>query len=451
MEIRFKYLFLFLSIVQLSLIVQGDEFVTLWAPKTILKSQTYSAVILPTKLQGKTEVALQFRNYNLTKQLVSGKAVRIDYPDKVKGSKTEVNLIMTLHVDEPIDKNQVASICSTKSLKIKIDNREHVTFIQTDKPIYKPGDEVKVKILVVDRDIKPFHMNNIDVDIIDPLNRTIAHFDDLDDENLGVVEFRFSLGTQTVLGDWTIQVKIDRSQRIKAVKSFSVQKFVLPSFEVFVDIPDQHVLASSQVTVSFYAKYPFGEFVTGNAELSIIGVNSKKVYLQNNFTNVDGVQKLSYKLQKDLSISNNTETEFEAVVTFTEPESKLSYKKSTNFYVHTGKRHKIVAKHPEKFLAGQAFTIKIIITDWKDQRISINSKHVNLTMEVKIEEHLNLSTISLDLLNGTADYDFMVPEGTTGLKLWIEYLNADKYEKTIEMGNVKVGIDDLEVYHVPKK
>ncbi|KAL7011283.1 hypothetical protein ACKWTF_014214 [Chironomus riparius] len=446
MEIPIINLIFFVRLINFFQIVQGNEFVTLWAQKTILKDQQFSAVILPTKLQGKTEVALQFRNFNLTKNLESGKAVRIEYPDKVKGSRKEVNLIMTLHVDERIDKNEVVQICSTKSLKIKIDNRAYHTFIQTDKPIYKPGDEVKIKVLALDRSIKPFHMNNIAVDIIDPLNRSIAHFDELDDPSFGVFEGRFNLSTQTVLGDWTIQVVIDRSKLI-TLKRFAVQKYTFPLFDVFVDISDQHVLASSEVTISFYAKYPFGEFVTGSAELNIIDVKNRKSYLKHNYS-IDGIQKLTYKLS-DLNLGKE-DMELEAVVTFTEPESTLSYKKSARFFVHTDMRHKIVAKHPEKFLSGQLFTVKIIINDWKDQRVAINSTEAILTVVLKVNDEWNRTRLNLELFKGIASEDVMVPKEAVGLKIKIEFLDSEKYEKTVILGNVEVGINDLEVYHLPK-
>lgn len=37
------------------------------------------------------------------------------------------------------------------------------TFIQTDKAMYKPGDKVQFRVIVVDRDLNPAKIKNMDI------------------------------------------------------------------------------------------------------------------------------------------------------------------------------------------------------------------------------------------------------------------------------------------------
>ena len=42
-----------------------------------------------------------------------------------------------------------------RQVGIKKKTTAHVTFVETDKPVYKPGDLVRVRLLTVDADLKP--------------------------------------------------------------------------------------------------------------------------------------------------------------------------------------------------------------------------------------------------------------------------------------------------------
>jgi len=46
-----------------------------------------------------------------------------------------------------------------------------------DKPIFKHVDTVKFRIIVVDRHLKPYHMNNIEIKISDPSTQISFQFD----------------------------------------------------------------------------------------------------------------------------------------------------------------------------------------------------------------------------------------------------------------------------------
>lgn len=51
----------------------------------------------------------------------------------------------------------------TNEISINLPTKNQSVFIQTDKAMYKPGDKVKFRVLVLDSDTKPATVNNMNV------------------------------------------------------------------------------------------------------------------------------------------------------------------------------------------------------------------------------------------------------------------------------------------------
>lgn len=68
----------------------------------------------------------------------------------------------------------------------------------------------------------------------------------------GVFSDEIQLSSYPVLGDWTISVK---SGGKETTKKFTVAEYVLPKFEVTVDVPQHATFSNSKVPVNVYAKW----------------------------------------------------------------------------------------------------------------------------------------------------------------------------------------------------
>lgn len=62
--------------------------------------------------------------------------------------------VARLRLKVRFDKHPDYSINSEKEVYIEHDS--HVTFVETDKPVYKPGQDVNIRILMVKHDLKPW-------------------------------------------------------------------------------------------------------------------------------------------------------------------------------------------------------------------------------------------------------------------------------------------------------
>ncbi|XP_070504691.1 CD109 antigen-like [Chironomus tepperi] len=424
-----------------------DGFVAIWAPKNLNQYQNFNITFLTRDIPEQYVVGIEFRENFTNLILKNDEFITVFLGNsKVVNVNKKISLAITLYSNKKGN-------CSTKQFFITPEPRSYYTFIQTDKPIYKPGDEIKFRVLVIDRKLKPLHMNNIKVDFIDPQNRVIQSFDDLETQHIGVFENSFKLSTSTVLGDWKIQAVVDKKEQFLEQKSFSVQKYVLPLFEVQVETDEKNYLIEDDMGILFYAKYSFGEFVTGNAEFVIRNINTEQIYLRKTFENVVEDQSLSYNIKDDFKLKKIDEVnKLEAIVKFTEPQSGITFNKSTIFYVHKNPRYKIVPLHPPTFIPGTKFELKVLIKDYKDEQVMDHDEDVVLKFTYVIKGRTpKPKSKYLQFEDGYAKENLIIPKQVIKLNLEIKFANSETYSKEILSGAANSAIKGLLVDHTPLK
>ncbi|TRY62333.1 hypothetical protein DNTS_025869, partial [Danionella cerebrum] len=147
---------------------------------------------------------------------------------------------------------------------VTIDSKGTTVFIQTDKPVYKPTQKVLINVYAVTPDLRP-------TDEKDPRGSHIIHWKDLKSVCCGIVNMSFPLSDQPVFGEWLVFAEM---QGHTYNKSFEVQKYVLPKFELIIEPPPyiRDLNSCEQVTVK--ARYTFGKAVSGKltANMTVNGV-----------------------------------------------------------------------------------------------------------------------------------------------------------------------------------
>ncbi|XP_007166705.2 CD109 antigen isoform X2 [Balaenoptera acutorostrata] len=138
-------------------------------------------------------------------------------------------------------------------------------FIQTDKPLYKPKQEVKFRVVTLFSDFKPYK-TSLNILIKDPKSNLIQQWLS-EQSDLGVVSKTFQLSSHPILGDWSIQVQVNDQTYYQ---SFQVSEYVLPKFEVALQTPLYCSLNSVSLNGTVTAKYTYGKPVKGDLTLTFL-------------------------------------------------------------------------------------------------------------------------------------------------------------------------------------
>ena len=140
--------------------------------------------------------------------------------------------------------------------------RGALLFLETDKPIYKPGQTVHVRVLTLDPLLKPLS-DTATVEVQDAKGIKIFRKEAATDD-FGMLSIEFPLSSEPNMGTWKISA---RSEEAAAQLDIRVEEYVLPKYEVVVDMPRDWVLAGDPITGTVRATYSFGKPVKGEVEI----------------------------------------------------------------------------------------------------------------------------------------------------------------------------------------
>ncbi|XP_029905241.1 C3 and PZP-like alpha-2-macroglobulin domain-containing protein 8 [Myripristis murdjan] len=148
---------------------------------------------------------------------------------------------------------------------VTVESKGTAVFIQTDKPVYKPKHKVLIRVYTVTPDLRPMN-DKIEAYVVDPRGSRMVQWKGLKSICCGIVNMSFPLSDQPVFGEWFIFVEM---QGHTYNKSFEVQKYVMPKFELVIDPPRyiRDLNSCEQATVR--ARYTFGKPVTGKLTVNM--------------------------------------------------------------------------------------------------------------------------------------------------------------------------------------
>ncbi|NWR45528.1 OVOS protein, partial [Regulus satrapa] len=152
-------------------------------------------------------------------------------------------------------------------------NTDSIVFVQTDKPIYKPGQTVRFRIVALDFNFKPVQekvskkpVNLYSFLFQDPRGNRILQWQNVKSER-NIIQLEFPLTEEPILGNYKIIVA--KKSGDKKTHSFFVEEYVLPKFDVTVTAPESLTILDSEFTVKVCGLYTYGQPVEGKVKLSV--------------------------------------------------------------------------------------------------------------------------------------------------------------------------------------
>ncbi|XP_053095845.1 alpha-2-macroglobulin [Pangasianodon hypophthalmus] len=153
----------------------------------------------------------------------------------------------------------------TEKRKVMFKSYNTLVFIQTDKPIYNPGQTVNFRIVSMDSNFIPFEQKYSTVSLQDNHQNRIGQWTNVSSRGL-ILQLSHELNPEAPQGRY--QLIADTGNRL-ITHQFKVEKHVLPKFEVTVKAPEEHSVGEEELKLEVCGKYTYGQPVPGKAVVQV--------------------------------------------------------------------------------------------------------------------------------------------------------------------------------------
>ncbi|XP_059619137.1 CD109 antigen-like isoform X4 [Phlebotomus argentipes] len=385
---------------------------------------TSEAVQMRVGVEGQSEGGSKFSQFkDVTLEPDTSKLVEIDIGKVEPG---EYNLTAE-GLSGLIFKNYTSISANTKTFS---------TYIQTDKAVYKPGDVVRFRVLILDANLKPVQpKDKMLIYIQDAKQNRIKQW--LDAEPVkGVYSNELQLSDLPVLGDWTIQVDVMGQ---KFSKNIEVAEYVLPKFEVTIDTPQFATFKDGKLRFTVRSKYTYGKPVKGEATISVyprfFGSYQPFVsdLISRKVSKIDGKTSVEFDIQDELKFKEDWQRDItvEAVVEEELTNRKQNTSKTVTLY---RTRYEVeLIKSSDRFKAGLPFTVRVKVANRDGSPVTDKNNPVYLrqtnnfySAEDGYKSNSVNSTVYLDE-NGMGKVNLDIPVNVSNIDMVATYLDTEGY------------------------
>lgn len=155
--------------------------------------------------------------------------------------------------------------------ELRVINKQFSILVQSDKALYKPGDLIRFRALVIDAETKPHDLHgSLQVYVKDGASNRVKQWSNQTTTN-GVFAGEFRLSDAPVLGSWSLHFEALRETKQHHVE---VAEYVLPVFEAFIETPAHVLYKARKIQANLRGKYTFGKPVHGQAVVTLKRLNS---------------------------------------------------------------------------------------------------------------------------------------------------------------------------------
>ncbi|XP_053543561.1 alpha-2-macroglobulin isoform X3 [Ictalurus punctatus] len=304
----------------------------------------------------------------------------------------------------------------TKKSKVMFKSYNTLVFIQTDRPIYSPGQTVNFRIVTMDFNLIPLEQKYRTVSLQDNHQNRIGQWMNVSSTGL-ILQLSHELNAEAPQGYYKLTA--DAGNRL-VTHQFKVEKYVLPKFEVTVKAPAQHSVDEEELELEVCGKYTYGQPVTGQAVVQVC-----RKFLQS----YDEASMISPCLSETVemgetgcafvivSVSSfmNTEVEhnfknhIDATITLTEEGTDIAMVKSKTIDLSFQIGKVEILEPPTNFEQGKVIEGKIKVTTFSGTPIPNKKVYLSEGEWWSQKLLLNLTTDS----NGLANFSVASPEHPT--------------------------------------
>ncbi|XP_077064681.1 alpha-2-macroglobulin-like isoform X2 [Siphateles boraxobius] len=162
----------------------------------------------------------------------------------------------------------------TEERKVMFKPYHPLTFIQTDKPIYIPGQTVNFRVVTMDTNFAPIDQQYSTVVLEDSQGNRIGQWTNVSSTRW-ILQRSYELNPEARQGMYKLKAFIgDRM----ILHDFEVIKYVLPKFEVTVKSPTEVSVEEEELIIEVCGKYTYGHPVPGKSWVKVCRNNYLSYY-----------------------------------------------------------------------------------------------------------------------------------------------------------------------------
>ncbi|CAH6790074.1 complement C4-A [Phodopus roborovskii] len=188
-----------------------------------------------------------------------------------------------LMVQSPWLKNIMSKATDTQGVNLLFSSRRGHIFVQTDQPIYNPGQRVRYRVFALDHKMRPS---------TDTLTVTVENSDGLRVRKkevfapTSIFQDDFMIPDISEPGTWKISARFSDSLQSNSSTHFEVKKYVLPNFEVRITPWKPYILTVpshlDEIQLDIQARYVYGKPVQGVAytRFALMNEHGERTFLR---------------------------------------------------------------------------------------------------------------------------------------------------------------------------
>lgn len=270
-------------------------------------------------------------------------------------------------------------------------------FIQTDKPVYTPGDLVRFRVVVVDPDTRPATgIKKVSIALDDSKETSIRKWPHAKLYN-GIFQSEVRLASSPVLGNWTFTVIATDDNVV--TKQIEVKEYVLPKFFVKVYPSEVLLMENKKVSLTIETSYTFNRPVDGNYKVELFMDETTRKPDQEKSGRITGKTSVNFDLEDEVDIEGDDQhkdvtVKVEIIEAFSNRTVNITEK------VPIYRQPYVVTLIPStpSFRPGVPYDVKITVNDQLGRPPPPeNMASIELTAEFYLPRDSDIKTFSVDL------------------------------------------------------